>query len=242
LTLLRLPHDHTGNFSIAIDGVNTPELDEADNDYAVGLLVQKIAGSRYANNTLIFVVEDDAQDGGDHVDSHRTTAFIVGPYVKQRAVVSTPYTTLSFLRTMEEVLGLPPMNLNDALAPPMSDVFDAAALRNGEPAPWTFTAVPSAYLYNTQLPLPPQPSGLVVPKPKHNAKYWARATKRMDFTDADLVDPAEFNRVLWKGLMSNKPYPAALEEAKSTSEDDYAERPLRSSKKSEPAKRKKGTD
>ncbi|HMD47823.1 MAG TPA: hypothetical protein VKG79_01940, partial [Bryobacteraceae bacterium] len=221
LSLVRFMHDHTGNFVAgnggtppgAIDGVNTPELDVADNDYAVGLLVEKIAGSRYANNTLIFVVEDDAQDGGDHVDSHRTTAYIVGPYVKQGAVVSTPYNTLNFLRTMEEVLGLPPMNLHDALARPMSDVFNITALMSQQPVPWSFTAAPSALLYNTQLVLPTMPSGMVVPKLRHNAKYWARVTKGMDFTDADLVDPSEFNRVLWKGLMGNKPYPGALAHA-----------------------------
>ena len=76
-------HDHTGSFATAIDGVNTPERDVADNDYAVGLVVQTIANSPiYKNNTLIFVVEDDSQDGGDHVDSHRTTAFVVGAYVR----------------------------------------------------------------------------------------------------------------------------------------------------------------
>jgi len=222
--------------------VNVPELQVADNDYAVGLLVQKIAGSRYANNTLIFVVEDDAQDGGDHVDSHRTTAFIVGPYVKQGAVVSTAYNTLSFLRTMEEVLGLAPMNLNDSLAQPMSDVFDAAALASGQPRPWTFTAVPSAYLYNSQLPLPPRPVGMVVPKPKHNAKYWARATKGMDFTDADRVDPDDFNRVLWKGLMGKQPYPAAFAKTNQSRDKDDEDRPRQSSKKSEAPKRKKDSD
>ena len=203
LSLVRFMHDHTGNFGTAIDGVNTPEMQEADNDYAVGLLVQKIANSIYANNTLIFVIEDDAQDGGDHVDSHRTIAFVAGAYVKQGAVVSTQYNTLDFLRTMEEVLGLPPMNLNDALARPMADIF------NTTPSPWSFTATPSAYLYNTQLPLPPKAAGLIVPKPTHNAKYWARVTKGMDFTDADRVDSAVYNRILWKGMMGNKPYPAA---------------------------------
>ena len=148
LTLVRFMHDHTGNFGTAIDKVNTPERDVADNDYAVGLLVQKIANSPiYKNNTLIFVVEDDAQDGGDHVDSHRTTAYVAGAYVKN-AVVSKPYTTLNFMRTMEEVLGLPPMNLNDALAAPMSDIF------NTSPTAWTFTATTAAMLYCTQLPLP----------------------------------------------------------------------------------------
>jgi YVTN family beta-propeller protein len=202
LTLVRFMHDHTGNFDVAIDGVNTPELMVADNDYAVGLLIQKIANSKYANNTLIFVVEDDAQDGGDHVDSHRSIALVAGAYVKQGALVSTAYNTLDFIRTMEEVLGLPPMNLNDALAHPMTDIF------NTTPSPWSFTATPSALLYNTQLPLPPRKAGLIVPKSTHDARYWAKATKGMDFDDADLVDPAGFNRILWKGMMGNKPYPA----------------------------------
>jgi hypothetical protein len=202
LSLVRLMHDHTGNFGTAIDLVNTPETQQADNDYAVGLLVQKIAGSMYANDTLIFVIEDDAQDGADHVDSHRTTAFVAGAYVKQQTVVSTPYNTINFLRTMEEVLGLPPLNLNDALAAPMADIF------NTTPSSWSFTAKPSDYLYNTTLPLPPKTAGLVVPKLKHDAKYWARVTRGMDFADADRIDFGIYNRILWKGMMGNKPYPA----------------------------------
>jgi DNA-binding beta-propeller fold protein YncE len=202
LSLVRFMHDHTGNFGTAIDLVNTPETQEADNDYAVGLLVQKIASSIYANNTLIFVIEDDAQDGGDHVDSHRTIAFVAGAYVKQGAVVSTLYNTLNFLRTMEEVLGLPQLNLNDALARPMADIF------NTTPTAWSFTATPSAYLYNTSLPLPPKAASLRVPKSTHSAQYWARVTRGMDFSDADRVDPAVYNRILWKGMMGNRPYPA----------------------------------
>ncbi len=199
LTLVRFMHDHTRNFGTAIDGVNTPDRDVADNDYAVGLLVQKIANSIYANNTLIFVVEDDAQDGGDHIDSHRTTAYIAGAYVKN-GVVSTAYNTLDFIRTMEEVLGLPPMNLNDALATPMSDIF------NTTPAGWSFTATPAAILYCTKLPFPSP--ALPCNNPKPNVAYWTRATKGMDFTDADLVDGEQFNRILWKGLMGNRPYPS----------------------------------
>ena len=172
----------------------------ADNDYAVGLLVQKVANSPiYKNNTLIFVVEDDAQDGGDHMDSHRTTAYVAGAYVKN-AVVSKPYTTLNFMRTMEEVLGLPPMNLNDALAAPMSDIFSTT------PSAWTFTAQPAAILYCTQLPLPAPFQACNNPTP--DAKYWSRVTRGMDFDDADLVDGVTFNRVLWKGMMGNKPYPS----------------------------------
>jgi DNA-binding beta-propeller fold protein YncE len=200
LTLVRFMHDHTGNFATAIDGVNTPERDVADNDYAVGLLVQKIANSPiYNGNTLIFVVEDDAQDGGDHIDSHRSTAYIAGAYVKN-GVVSTAYNTLDFIRTMEEVLGLQPMNLNDALATPMADIFNAT------PAAWSFTATPAAILYCTKLPLPGPVQRCNNPTP--NVAYWARVTKGMDFGDADLVDGSKFNRILWKGMMGNRPYPS----------------------------------
>jgi len=207
LSLVRFMHDHTGNFANAIDGVNTPEVQQADNDYAVGLLVEKISKSpRYKNNTLIFVIEDDAQDGGDHIDSHRTIAFVAGAYVKQGKVVSSQYNTVNFLRTIEEVLGLPPMNLNDALARPMADIFNTTA------APWSFAAVPAQILNGTTLPpfldkSANKSARLNAPKSTHDAKYWAQVTKGMDFTTEDKFDFATYNRILWKGLMGNKPYP-----------------------------------
>ncbi len=114
-------------------------------------------------------MEDDAQDGGDHVDSHRTTAYVAGAYVKN-ALVSTAYNTLDFVRTMEEVLGLPPMNLNDALANPMSDIF------NPTPKTWSFTATPASILYCTNLPLPQPAQPCQNPTP--DANYWARVTQR----------------------------------------------------------------
>ncbi|MDR3726340.1 MAG: putative Ig domain-containing protein [Terracidiphilus sp.] len=204
LSLVRLMHDHTGNFGDPGGfKINTPELQVADNDYAVGLLIQKIAGSIYANNTLIFVIEDDSQDSGDHVDSHRTIAFVAGAYVKQQALVSTQYNTINFVRTMEEVLGLPAMNLNDAVAKPMADIF------NTTPSTWSFTATVPAGLYapNTALPLT-TPVGMTVPRPTRNPEYWARATRKMNFTSEDEFDFAQYNRVLWRGLMGNRPYPA----------------------------------
>ena len=202
LSFVRFMHDHTGNFSTAIDGVNTPELDQADNDYAVGLLVQQIANSQYKNNTLIFVIEDDSQDGADHVDSHRSIAFIVGPYVKQGSVVSTQYNTVDFVRTIEDVLGIGPLNLNDAVAVPMADVFDL------QQTTWSFTATPSALLANTTLPITFPSSAKIAPRPTHNAAYWAKATAGMDFSAEDRFDFAQYNRILWQGLMGNKPYPA----------------------------------
>ena len=203
LTLLRLPHDHTGNFGIAILGVNTPELQIADNDYAVGLVVQKIATSRYKDDTLVFVIEDDAQDGGDHMDSHRSIAFVVGPYVKHKAVVSTSYNTVSLIRTIEDILGIGYLNLNDASSYPMTEVFDSKQKE------WTFQAVVPRMLYNTQLPLPPQAAGQPVPRPTHDASYWAEATQGMDFSVEDRVDAEQYNLILWQGLMGSKPYPYA---------------------------------
>jgi DNA-binding beta-propeller fold protein YncE len=201
LTLMRIMHDHTGNYSTAIDGINTPELDVADNDYAVGLVAQTIANSSYKNNTLIFVIEDDSQDGGDHVDAHRSTAFVIGPYVKQKAVVSTAYTTLSMYRTMEDILGIKPSNLNDDLAIPMTDVFEKK-LKD-----WTYQATPSAYLCNTTLPITCPVSAQNIPHPTHDAAYWAAVTKGLDFSGEDRVDGAKYNRILWKGLMGSQPYP-----------------------------------
>ncbi len=204
LSFVRLMHDHTGNFSTAIDGVNTPELQEADNDYAVGLLVQTIAKSQYKDDTLIFIIEDDSQDGGDHVDSHRSIAFVVGPYVKQNAVVSSSYNTVDFIRTMEEILGLAPLNLNDSIATPMTDVFDLNQRQ------WTYTATASTMLNATSLPLPPSVKNASnVPKSTHEAAYWANVTKGMDFSVEDHIDFNRYNHILWEGLMGDKPYPEA---------------------------------
>jgi DNA-binding beta-propeller fold protein YncE len=209
LSLVRFMHDHTGNFATAIDGVNTPETQQADNDYAVGLLIEKISKSpKYKDNTLIFVIEDDAQDGGDHMDSHRTIAFVAGAYVKQGKVISTQYNTVNFLRTIEEVLGLQPMNLNDALARPMADIFTTTA------NPWSFTADFAQILKGTTLPpflntYANKTARLNVPTSTHDAQYWAQATKGMDFTTEDAFNFAAYNRILWKGLMGDKPYPAA---------------------------------
>ena len=203
LTLLRYDHDHFGSFGAASFGVNTPELQIADDDYAVGLTADKIAHSPYANNTLIFVIEDDPQDGADHVSGDRSLAFIIGPYVKQGAVVSTPYSTVSMLRTIEEVLGLPPLGVHDAGVPPMTDAFNIAQ------AGWTYSAIPSSYLYNTTLPIL---NKYVInrdnlPQSTHDAAWWEAQTKGMDFSKEDRIPTEKFNRILWKGIMG-RPYPA----------------------------------
>jgi DNA-binding beta-propeller fold protein YncE len=211
LTLLRLMNDHTGAFAQAIRGVNTPELQVADNDYAVGLVVEKVSYSPFAGSTLIFVVEDDAQDGPDHIDAHRSIAFVAGPYVKQRQVVSARYTTVAMIRTIEEILGLPPQNLHDGGVRPMLDIFDPAKKR------WIYEAKPSPLLLHTQLPFDMVRPGIrradggegTVGVVLHDAAWWAEKTKGFDFSDADRNDPAACNRVLWEGTMGGKPYPTA---------------------------------
>jgi YVTN family beta-propeller protein len=212
LTLLRLMNDHMGSYATAIRGVNTPELQVADNDYALGLAVDKVAHSPFAKTTLIFVVEDDAQDGPDHVDAHRSIAFVVGPYVAQRRLVSARYSTVGMICTIEEILGLPPQNLHDAGVRPMVEIFDTSQTN------WTYTATPSRYLLkNTRLPFaevhyrPKQDraDAAPMPKPLHDAAWWAEKTKGFDFSDADLNDNDLSNRVLWAGTMPGRPYPTA---------------------------------
>ncbi len=204
LTLLRLMHDHFGNFSNALDGVNTPELQIADNDYSVGRVIQRVANSRFKDNTLIFVIEDDAQAGPDHVDAHRSTAFVVGPYVKQSFVDSTHYTTISMLRTIEDILGTEHLNLNDASALPMVNVFDTNQKE------WKYKATASTALKTTTLPIPAgdfNPQTTATLQSMHSAAWWASRTKGMNFSVEDHLDSAKFNRVLWKGTVGNRPYP-----------------------------------
>ena len=205
LELVWMNHDHFGSFGSAIDGVNTVEKEIADNDYAVGMIVEKIAHSKYSQDTLVFVIEDDAQNGPDHVDAHRSIAYVIGPYVKQGAVVSQRYNTVSMLRTIEEVLGIKPLGLNDAVQAPMTEVFTT------EFKPWTYRARVPEVLRSTQLPLPAQPApagGHAPGRPGHDAQYWAEKTSGLDFSEQDRVDTERFNLILWKGIMGDDvPYP-----------------------------------
>lgn len=214
LMLVELPHDHFGSFGSALDGVNTPEKQMADNDYALGLIVEKVAKGPYKDSTLIFVIEDDAQDGPDHVDAQRTIAFVAGPYVRQGAVVSRHYTTVNMLRTIVDVLGAEPMGLQVALAEPMSEVFAKSG------GAWDYNAIVPDILRSTDLPLPPATTVQSVSaqaasaqaqiRPafiSRSAEYWAAKTADQDFKRADNLDAGKFNRVLWEGLKGDVPYP-----------------------------------
>ena len=208
LSLVRISHDHMGSFATALGGVNTPETQQADCDLALGLLTQAVANSPFAENTLIVAIEDDVQDGPDYVDSHRGTIFFAGPYVKQGGVVvNTRYSQVNLLRTIEDILGTEHINLNTAFARPMSDVFDIRS--SGE---WTYLAEASTVLATTDVANQTNPGlryakGPMI-KPKHDAAYWDRATAEFDFSEADQVPVAQFNRLLWTGLKGDTPYPA----------------------------------
>ena len=169
---------------------------------------------------MIIVTEDDVQDGPDHIDSHRGPAFVVGPYVKQGAVVSTRYSQVNALRTIEDILGTEHINLNTAFQRPMADAFD----------------ITSGYvdLYRRRVDgAQDHVAGAGAPredavrfaagpdiKPKHNAAYWDKVTAGMDFSEADQVPAAKFNRVLWAGLMGRKPYPVIKGQTARDKDDD----------------------
>jgi YVTN family beta-propeller protein len=219
LSLVRISHDHMGSFGSALGGVNTPETQQADCDLALGRLVESVAHSRYASDTLIIAIEDDVQDGPDHVDSHRGTAYVVGPYVKQGAVVSTRYGQVNVLRTIEDILGTEHLNLNTLFQRPMSEVFDTRG--SGK---WTFSAEASTVLASTMLASLGGNTGIRFAagpriEPQHTAAYWDAVTAGFDFSEADQVPPAQFNRVLWTGLMGDKPYPVTRSQDGGTKHD-----------------------
>jgi len=198
LTLLRLAHDHFGAFAEADDDVNTPDRQMADNDYAIGRVAEAVARSPAGRSTLIVIVEDDAQNGGDHVDAHRSVAYLIGPGVRRGALVHTRYTTVNLLKTIERLLDLPPLGLNDSLALPMADAFDPALV-----TPWRYTARWPQPLEMTALPKPPtrvalrRPVGLAA---ERGAAWWAAATTGQDFSAEDKLDTARFNAALWRGM------------------------------------------
>lgn len=220
LSLVRISHDHTGDFATALAGVNTPDTQQADCDLATGLFVEAIAKSPYAADTLIIVVEDDVQDGPDHVDSHRSPVFFVGPYVKKGAVIKTRYSQVNALRTIEDILGTEHINLNTASQRPMSDVFDITS--SGK---WSYTAEASTVLATTSLNLAQGDtfinfaSGPMV-KPRHDMTYWSLKSAGLNFGEADAVPAGKYNRILWAGTMGKRPYPSIRGQSSPSQDED----------------------
>ena len=149
------------------------------------------------------MIEDDPQDGADHVSGNRSLGYVIGPYVKHNAVVSTHYATVNMLRTIEEVLGISKLSVHDSGVPPMTDAFDT----NQES--WTYSAIPAQILYTTTLPILNKyvQNNAALPHPTHDAAWWEAKTRGFDFSQEDRIDSDKFNRIIWQGLMGDKPYP-----------------------------------
>jgi len=205
--IVRLGNNHTSGTRV---GAWTPRAMVAENDLAVGRLIEAVTNSRYWASTAIFILEDDAQNGSDHVDAHRSPAFVVSPYTKRKYVDSTMYTTSGMLRTMELILGLPPMSQYDAAATPMFNSFtDTADLTK-------FSHRPARIDLNERN----QPDA---PGASRSAEF--------DFSKEDTLPDIEFNEIIWKsvrGADSIMPAPvrsAFVRELDVDDDDEHEKRP-----------------
>jgi hypothetical protein len=201
--LLRLPNNHTAGTR---PGMPKPEASVADNDLAVGRVVEAVSHSAYWDDTAIFILEDDAQDGPDHVDAHRSPALVISKYAPRPAngsfVDHAFYTTVNMIRTMEVLLGLPPMNNNDAWAAPMAELFSGPGVQSPFSADESNRENGLLYQMN-----PPNGPG-------------AKASARMDFSHADAADNVALNRILWQERKGNTPMPAPKHTVFPTGEGD----------------------
>jgi DNA-binding beta-propeller fold protein YncE len=190
LSIVRLPNDHTEGTRA---GKPTPTAYVADNDLALGRVVEAITLSKFWKETAIFVIEDDAQNGPDHVDAHRTVALVISPFTKRGHVDSTPYSTSSMLRTMELILGLKPMSQFDAAARPMYASFQAKPDLSG---------------YKHVVPA-------VDREEKNKTTAWgAKLSEKFDLTREDAADDLLFNEVIWRSVKGpDSPMPAPVRAA-----------------------------
>jgi YVTN family beta-propeller protein len=195
--------DHTGDFSDNVANLTTPEADVASNDHAIGQIVDAVSHSPYWASTAIFVVEDDSQNGPDHVDSHRSPVLVISPYTQANSVIHKFYSSVNVNRTMEDLLGMDHLGFNDANAASMDDVF--AMQPNLQPyeelipgilckPPVDPTLVPECFN--------PAMRSRITPavKPLHNGPWWINATKGLSFQHADEIDASYYNNLLWLGI------------------------------------------
>jgi DNA-binding beta-propeller fold protein YncE len=191
LTILWLPNDHTSGTK---PGSPTPAAQVADNDLALGQIVEAVSHSPFWKDTCIFAIEDDPQNGWDHVSGYRTTAYVVSAYTKRHAVISTQYNQTSLLRTMELMLGLPPMNQFDATATPMFDCF------TNTPDFTAFTALTNNVPLDKMNPAAKKIAGAEERKD-------ALVSARLPLAQPDQCNEDVLNRILWRATMGLQPYP-----------------------------------
>jgi hypothetical protein len=192
LMVLTLPNDHTAGTS---PGFPTPRAMVADNDLALGRIIETITRSRFWDSTVVFVTEDDSQSGWDHISSYRTIGLVISPYSNLNRTIHTNYNQTSLVRTIEQILGLPPMNIIDATALPMFDCF---------------TNKKSNYRYSTilnKIPLNEMNKPLSLLKGK--ARHYAKLSVNTAFKEVDGGDDDNMNRILWFDAKGEIKYPVS---------------------------------
>jgi hypothetical protein len=188
--IMSLPEDHTFGTRV---GENTPQACVANSDLALGRLIEALSDSKYWNEMAIFVIEDDAQNGPDHVDAHRTAGHVISPYTKRKFVDSTQYSTVSMIRTMELILGLPPLSQYDAAARPMFN---------------SFTDKPDLTAYKHVL------AEIDLEAANTKLAYGAERSGQMDFSEVDRINDFELNEILWRAVKGkDAPIPPAVRRA-----------------------------
>jgi YVTN family beta-propeller protein len=188
LSIVRFSNDHTAGLH---RNTPTPQFYVAENDYALGRMVDEVSKSPYWKDTVIFVVEDDAQDGPDHVDVHRSPAFVISAYNGTGALVHEFHNTVSLIRTLELCLGIEPMNFLDSNATPIDIFTERADLR-----PFN-AALPTVALDNLYPPDNPSP----------RLAYFMKLTDKQDFRHQDMADPRELNEIIWYSVMGDREMP-----------------------------------
>ena len=189
LSVVRLPNNHTEGLAARKP---TPQFFVAENDYAVGLMVEAVSNSPYWKDTAIVIVEDDAQDGPDHVDAHRSVALVISAYNRPGALIHEFHNTVSLIRTIEMLLGIPPMNQLDATAAPVN----------------IFRSQPDLRPYKAILPEVAL-DNLINPAARDGATaHWIRLTEEQDLTHADMADPYELNQIIWFSVRPDRAMPA----------------------------------
>ena len=202
LMIMALPNDHTGGTR---PGLPTPRAMVADNDLALGRIIEALSKSRFWENTVVFVVEDDSQGGWDHVSAYRTVGLVISAYSRLKTTNHTFYAQPSVVRSIEQILGLPPMNIQDAIANPMIDCFGSI------PDKTPYIAAPN------NIPLDemnPQLSTL-----NGRALHFARKSLLPEFEGIDSGSDDLLNRILWFASKGNSPYPAKYAGASSDKEE-----------------------
>jgi YVTN family beta-propeller protein len=192
LIIIALPNDHT---AVTAPKHPTPRAMVADNDYALGQIIDAISHSKFWKNTVIFITEDDSQNGWDHVSAYRTVGMVVSPYTHTGKVISTDYNQTSLIRTIEQILGLPPMNIEDATASPMFDVFDTVANMQA------YTAI------KNKIPLDEMNPD--IKKLHGKKKKYAMLSSQIVKKGIDAADDDDLlNRIIWNACKPGKKYPS----------------------------------